>query len=121
MSLNNGSQVDELLRYMRVYEDTLAELEREFAGAIKLGPAGRYGCRLWVRGDVLEFKLGQGEHGEDECFVTCDGLPLKEGRVGRRLYALARHRAAELIGAVRAGHHEYNVRRQANKGRKAER
>ena len=107
------SVVDELLRYMRIVdEDELDTLEREFAGAFKIGPVGRYGCRLLVRGEVFEFKLGRLLDGTENFFVPKDGVTFEQAaqRYNRRLYELVRHRAAELMGGVRAGHSEYNIR-----------
>ena len=115
---NSTSNVDERLRYMRIVdEDKLYELERVFPASIKLGPAGRYGCRLWVEGEIFEFKLGVTPEGED-FFVTRNGEPLDSGTFKpQRLYQLIRHRAAEVIGAVRAGHREYNQRPRRKAGK----
>lgn len=112
MDAQNGS-VDELLRYMRVAdEEELDTLEREFAGAFKIGPSGRYGCRLLARGEVFEFKLGRLPDGTENFFVTKDGIAFdqEEEQYSRRFYQLVRHRAAEYIGGIRAGHSEYNTR-----------
>ena len=108
------SVVDELLRYMRIVdEDELDTLEREFAGAFKIGPVGRYGCRMLVRGEVFEFKLGRLPDGTENFFVTKDGVAFDQAAQRySRLYQLVRHRAAELMGGVRAGHSEYNIRRK---------
>ena len=113
MEAPSVSVVDELLRYMRIVdEDELDTLEREFAGAFKIGPVGRYGCRLLVRGEIFEFKLGRLPDGTENFFVTKDGVTFEQAaqRYNRRLYELVRHRAAELMGGVRAGHSEYNIR-----------
>ena len=114
MEAPSMSVVDELLRYMRIVdEDELDTLEREFAGAFKIGPVGRYGCRLLVRGEVFEFKLGRLPDGTENFFVTKDGVAFDQAAQRySRLYQLVRHRAAELMGGVRAGHSEYNIRRK---------
>ncbi len=121
MDMSTSSSVEELLRYMRVAdEDLLDELEHDYAGSIKLGPCGRYGCRLLVKGELFEFALGPLPDGDEDFFVTKNGLPfeVEKDLYCRRLYQLVRHRAAEVIGGVRAGHTEYNIRRTAKRDKK---
>lgn len=112
------SDVDELLRYMLIVKpEELAVLERRFPGDIRLGPAGRYGCRLLAKGVLVEFTLGTLPDGSENFLVTEDGKPMGERpRHGQEFFLLVRHRAAEAMNAVRAGHTEYNLRRK-KKGR----
>ena len=101
-------------------EDKLSELEAEFPGKIRVGLAGRYGCRLLAKGIVFEFVLGKLPDGSDTFFVTENSLPLKKKVPGhdKRLFALVRHRAAEAMLAVRNGHSDYNRRRAVVKRKK---
>lgn len=107
----NGSSVDEVLRYMLfTNEEELAIFEEEYAGAIRIGPSGRYGCRLWVKGNIVEFNLEQLPDNSENFFVTKNGSPFDPAEFGS-LFRLVRHRAAEIMLAVRAGHAEYNKRK----------
>ena len=117
--MRNGSSngaVDELLRNMLVFDkDHLQQMERDHAHRIRIGPAGRYGCRLLVRGCVVEFMLRTLPDESENFLVTKDGLTVKEPELKSELYQLARHRAAEVMIGVRCGHTEYNQRLKAKK------
>lgn len=113
----NGSHVDEILRYMLIpNEDEVALLEREYAGAIRIGPSGRYGCRLLVKGNIIEFRLKMLPDGSEDFFLTKNGDPFNPFELGV-LLRIVRHRAAEIMIAVRTGHMEYNRRRYDRKGK----
>lgn len=112
MTAANGASVDELLRYMLlIKEEERVFLEQMHASDIRVGPCGRYGCRLLVQGHLLEFKLGHMPDDSENFLVTKDGIPMTQRETGEQIFKLARHRAAEMMLGVRAGHHEYNLRR----------
>lgn len=114
-----NSDVNELLRYMLIVDpEKVTALEKRFPGDIRLGPAGRYGCRLLAKGVMVEFTLGTLPDGSENFLVTENGNPLGERpRNGKDFFLLVRHRAAEAMFAVRAGHTEYNIRRHPKKKR----
>lgn len=120
MDEDQTSDVNELLRYMLIPDmEKLADLEQEYGGAIRMGPVGRYGCRLLVRGIQVEFVLRTLPDKTENFLVMEDGLNRspKKSTISERLLSLVRHRAAETMIGVRAGHHEYNKRR-ASKAQK---
>lgn len=118
MRRRDNGVVDELLRYMLVGDkDQLQQLERDCAHKLRIGPSGRYGCRLMAGGEVLEFALRSLPDGTEDFLVTKNGLAMKEHEMRTGLYKLARHRAAEVMIGVRSGHAEYNKRRKLDNNR----
>lgn len=108
-----NSEIDEQLRYMLLPSSgELRKLERQFAGSVRLGTAGRYGCRLLAGGSHYEFSWSDDVH---DFVVKENGAPLPEGREKSPLFRFVRHRVGEVILAVRGGHYEFNARRERKK------
>ena len=121
MEGDQNSPVNELLRYMLIVDmERLADLEQEYGGAIRIGPVGRYGCRLLVRGIMVEFALRTLQDNTENFLVMENGKNRKPSTspISERLLSLVKHRAAETMIGVRAGHHEYNQRRPKKSGHK---
>jgi hypothetical protein len=70
-----------------------------------------------VKGEVFEFKLGRLPDETEAFFVTKNGIAFEPDKNNQRLYQLVRHRAAEIIGGVRAGHAEYNARQRRKRAK----
>lgn len=101
--------VNDLLQEHLLPQDEVAALEVVHGGSISLLSVGRYGARLDVsNAHVLEFKLEEPDGANDYFTVTERGAT---PQVHQEVLALAWHRAAEAIRAVRRGHDEFNRRR----------
>lgn len=101
--------VDDLLREHILPQDEVAELEVVHGGKTALLSVGRYGARLDVDRHILEFKLEEPD-GRTDYFTVKERCATPQ--VCAELLALAWHKAAEAILAVRRGHREYNLRRK---------
>lgn len=106
--------VNTLLREKLLMQEELAAAEVVHAGTIALLSVGRYGARLNANGTIIEFKLMEPEGEDDHLGIVQRYLPYG---MSEELIALAWHRAAEAMLAVRQGHMEFNKRRKARKER----
>lgn len=99
---------DDLLREHLLTDDRLTLAEMGFPGSVRILAAGRYHARLDVDGRIYQFNIQQSSPDGRELVGS---IPDKEPL----LSALAWHRAAEAMLAVRRGHAEAHLNKSLRK------